>query len=162
MKKKVTSKLPSTFARKLLNNHSLDVDIRVTPDSRLLLKLLVFDSPAKLRRFWGALRPRRGRFGGLCKGTRGAVNGLRTEVIHGGKSWVEVDQRYFAVMGLVKGWLGIEVITHESVHAGFAYYTRTKGLLEWEGELEEEGVCYPSGIIAKKVVQALEVGGFYK
>ena len=167
MRKKIVSRVPSATWDRVSGGASYSTDIRVTPRGRLKMRLLVFETPAKLRSYWGKLRG--GKFGGLCQGTRGAVNSLGREVLEYGKNgklvgqWIEVDGRYFAVMGLVRGYLGMEVVTHESVHAGIAYYDRSKGRLQWSRDdaLPEEDLAYPIGIIAKKVVIALEKGGFY-
>ena len=78
---------------------------------------------------------------------------------------MEVDRRYFAAMGLARGHLGMEIITHESVHAAFAYAKRTGTKNIWTRAvdgLDEELVCYPAGNIARRVVTLLDDSGMYK
>lgn len=135
----------------------LESDIKVTRCGRLRLKLLVFDSNKSLRAFWAKnFKP-----GFLCKKTLGCVNRLQTHIISfkGGRETqrLEVDKRYFAVMGLLKDHLKLEIITHEAVHAGCAYLDRVKKRVDWPGQSdnEEEGLAYPVGRIARGVVSAL-------
>ena len=127
-------------------------DIFVTGGARLRLKAVVFERQADLRHFWKHVLGR-DTLGPKCLG---AVNGLGYERIDiaGGRerSTLVCDPRYFAIMGLVLGHLNMEIVTHESVHAAFAYARRhRKDLWCDPGELEEEAVCYPAGIIAKRI-----------
>lgn len=128
------------------------------------MKLLVFKNTRDLRYFWahGLGLTDLGRF---C---RGAVNSMACEVVKfykdGSESSpvLEVDRRYFAVMGLVQTHLTMEIVCHEAVHAGFAYERRQKRKF-WPGqeELDEEGVCYPVGRIATGVNRLLYENGLY-
>ena len=99
-------------------------DIFVTGGARLRLKAVVFERQSDLRHFWrtcsvaSELRPK-------CLG---AVNGLGYERIDvaGGRerSTLVCDPRYFAIMGWC--WAtNMEIVTHESVHAAFAYAAGT-------------------------------------
>lgn len=131
--------------------------------SRLWAKLLVFDTPLSLRLFWKKCLGK----GDLGKGCLGAVNALGYEVIEFRKDKTEksilvVDPRYYCVIGLTKGRLNMEVVTHEAVHAGFCYAKRRKGDL-WHGakDLDEENVCYPAGIIASQINKVLHDAGLY-
>ena len=108
-----------------------------------------------------------GRNGDLGPQCLGAVNGLgyeRVDFTEGQqRSTLVCDPRYFAVMGLVLGHLNMEIVTHESVHAAFAYARRhRKDLWCDPGELEEEAVCYPAGIIAKRINAWLHDEGLYE
>lgn len=139
-------------------------DIFVTGRARLRLKAVVFKRQADLVHFWKHVlgQPH---LGPKCLG---AVNGLGYEQITvraGGRerSTLVCDPRYFAIMGLVLGHLNMEIVTHESVHAAFAYARRQrKDLWVSPGDLEEEAVCYPAGIIAKRVNAWLHEEGLYK
>lgn len=139
----------------------LMADIRLSRGSRLAMKLLVFASKAELRRFWRTLN-------GFDLGRHcvGAVNGLASEVIdfrkgRQGKSRMEVDPRYFCLMGLVRGKIDAEIITHEAIHAGFAYAKRVKHRNMWRAahDFDEEHICYPAGRIALEVSRVLYRGG---
>lgn len=128
------------------------------------MKLLVFKNNRDLRNFWKKALGK----GDLGTGCRGAVNGLASEVIQfredGSESrFMEVDPRFFCVMGLVVTHLGMEIITHEAVHAGFNYAKRVKRRDLWHGakDLDEEEVCYPSGRIASGVNKLLRESGLY-
>lgn len=121
--------------------------------SRLGLKLLVFRTRKDLRAFW-----KKSIGSDLGPHCHGAVNSLGCERIkflpHGREiRALEVDPRYYAVMGLVAGSLSLEVVVHESVHAAFAYFKRTGARNLWHeaGGLDEEGVCYPAGLLAEAV-----------
>lgn len=139
-------------------------DILVTGGARLRLKAVVFKRQADLVHFWKHVlgRPH---LGPKCLG---AVNGLGYEQINvradgRERSTLVCDPRYFAIMGLVLGHLNMEIITHESVHAAFAYARRhRKDLWCDPGELEEEAICYPAGIIAKRINAWLHDEGLYE
>lgn len=132
------------------------------PKTKLQCKVVVFSSKTALRRFW----KKHLELGDLGSKTLAAVNPLSSEVWNSrtDEHRLEVDPRYFAVCGLVKGHLGAEIVTHEAVHIGFAFYSRKKGRLEWrhEDELDEENVAYPAGIAASAINEALWDAGFYK
>lgn len=102
----------------------------------------------------------------------GAVNQLCCEriIFFGKKSkkaerhWIEADPRYFCVIGLVKGFLSMEIICHEAVHAGLAYAKRHKRT-PWDEHIanfEEEALCYPSGKIAAEINRAIHDAGLYE
>lgn len=156
-----TTALPRAFtghpaAKDLLG----ECDIRLCGAGRLRAKLLVFRTPAALARFWrdGLGRPDLGR------GCRGAVNSLGHERANPrtGERVMVVDPRYFCVIGLVKQHLSMEIVSHESVHAGFAYAKRVqRNLWAAPGELDEENVCYPAGRIAAAINSYLHDEGLY-
>lgn len=144
----------------------LEKDLRL-PGGGLRLKLLVFKNKMDLYRFWSKAEPTR--HGGYTQDCLGVCSDLSYTVEdYPGKGadpvrWHEMDRRYFAVMGLCVGHLGMEVVTHESVHAGFAY-ARRRGKRPWDDRLEgleEEKVCYPAGAVARMVVGALNDAGLY-
>lgn len=128
-----------------------EVDIKVRHTSRLAMKALMFTTRKGLRDFW---KQRLGRED-LGNGCLGCVNKLGYEVHFfpkggGMLQYIEVDARYFAIMGLIAGHCTMEILCHESVHAGFAYAKRVhkKDLWHNSKDLDEEDVCYPSGRIA--------------
>jgi hypothetical protein len=128
-----------------------EVDIKVRHTSRLAMKAVMFTTRKGLRGFWKHVISD----GDLGNGCLGCVNKLGHEVHFfpkgGGQiSYIEVDARYFAVMGLIAGHCTMEILCHESVHAGFAYAKRVhkKDLWHNSKDLDEEDVCYPTGRIA--------------
>lgn len=139
-------------------------DIFVTGRARLRLKVVVFESTKWLRHFWKEVLGRQDDLGRTC---RGAVNGLAYEQIsfkpgQPERSTMMVDPRYYAIMGLVKGHLNMEIITHESVHAAFAYARRHhRNMWAGQNDLEEENVCYPAGRIARQINIFLHEEGLY-
>ena len=147
----------------------LEKDLKL---GKLYMKLLVFRNRTELRRFWNKAEPT-AVGGGLKRDVVGAVGALSCECQSFAeeddeldpKPVMEVDKRYFAVMGLVKDYLGMEVVTHECVHAAFAYAKRLGPKTPWakavEG-LDEEAVCYPAGRLGRMVVWALLDAGMYK
>ena len=134
----------------------------------LYMKLLVFPTVKELRHFWSAAGATC--HGGGVKKAMGIVSHLQAESRDYSKSdcpdpVLNVDRRYFAAMGLAKGYLGMGVITHECVHAAFAYANRTKARNPWAhfaDRLDEELVCYPAGVIARLVVTALRDSGMFE
>jgi hypothetical protein len=97
-------------------------------------------------------------------GALGAVNALSSEVLCNGKPmFLECDPRYFCVIGLTIGNLSMECITHESVHAGFAFAARHRRDF-WVPQPQdycEEDVAYPAGRIAKRINAFLHDNGLY-
>lgn len=142
----------------------LEKDIGVG-HGKLKAKLLVFDSTKNLRGFWKVLG--KGELGRYC---RGAVNGLYVEVQTFGKEpasapkWrLEADTRYFCVIGLVKDWLSMEIVSHEAIHAAFSFAKR-KSRAPWDVQaaaFDEEAICYPAGRVASAISRELWAGGFY-
>lgn len=121
------------------------------------MKLLVFKNNRDLNRFWVKGLGK----GSLGKDASGAVQSLGYEtwrIAQDGTETLEevrLDPTYFAVMGLIRGNLGMEVITHECGHAAFAYQARVpKG--NWpDRDNPQEHFCYPLGRIARGVVSLL-------
>ena len=130
-------------------------DVAVSQKSTLKAKVLVFRDLHGLQRFW--------RFGiGRRKPSEEAcavVNSLssyttfqRTKGTTEKEPIWEVDPSYFCVMGFIIGNLSMECITHESVHAAYAYARRVAGRKTWpDNEEPEELVCYPAGRIAAAI-----------
>lgn len=126
---------------------------------------MVFQNCRYLHAFWrNALG--KSALGRTC---RGAVNGMYQEVVtFPGKgkperAHLEVDERYFCVMGLVKGHLSMEIIAHESAHAAFAFVKR-KSRCPWDAQAkdyDEESICYPLGRIARAINNILYKAKLY-
>lgn len=79
-----------------------------------------------------------------------------------GRGAVYVDPRYFCVIGLVRGHLSMEIISHEAVHAGCAYAKRG-ARAPWHDALgfDEEHIAYPAGRIAAAINRALWAAKLY-
>ena len=133
-------------------------DVTVSDHSRLKAKILVFRDLAALQRFWrlglGHRKP-------PDDTVRAVVTGLTSIItFHPPKGtprrppvW-QIDPVYFCVAGFVLGNLKMEYITHESVHAAYAYARRVAGRKSWpDKENPEEHVCYPAGRIAGAINQ---------
>jgi hypothetical protein len=131
---------------------------------RLYAKFLLFKNKASLRRFWARALAK----DQLGKDCLGAVNGLAEEILvyEKGKQvdrYLRVDPRYFCVIGMVQGHTSMEIICHGAAHAGFAYAKRRRGD-HWVDatELDEEKVCYPTGMIAAGINRFLHDNGLYR
>ena len=132
----------------------LESDVRINR-GRLRLKLLVFRKPAHLIYFWKHALGK----ASLGKGCLGAVNSLKIlwDDTVTGKRHQEVDPRYFAIMGLCADHLGMEILSHEAVHAGYAYAQRVGTHSPWHNafDLDEEHLAYPTGRVACEVLRTL-------
>ncbi len=133
-------------------------DVRVSSRSRLRAKILVFRDLAALQRFW---RLGLGRRKPPEDTVRAIVSDLSSIVtFHPPKGtprrppvW-QIDPVYFCVAGFVLGHLSMDYITHESLHAAYAYARRVAGRQSWpDKEDPEEHVCYPAGRIAGAINQ---------
>lgn len=151
--------LPRSFAE---HPHAVglvaETEVRVSRYARLAAKVLLFRSPRHLRQFW-----RRAVANDIGSAV-GAVNQLATEVSDGNGRilYLECDRRYFCVIGLAGGHCGMEIVTHESVHAGYAYEKRMlRNPFASISELDEERVAYPAGRIARGIVQWLYDNDLY-
>lgn len=73
------------------------------------------------------------------------------------------DRDYFCVMVFHVGALNHEIITHESVHAGFAIAKR-RVRDPWRHLFKdpEEWVAYPAGRIMEAVTNELRKSGLYR
>lgn len=153
---KITSRLPTIFPH--FPGMAAQANIRVN-GGRLRAKLVVFNTPAQLRRFWKA----RVHDSDLGKGCLGAVSKMSQRVIDCGgrgefRDRIEADARYFCIIGLVRGHLTTRIVCHESVHAGIAYLER-KTRNDWDklaARNDEEALAYPVGEIARGIVGACE------
>jgi hypothetical protein len=79
------------------------------------------------------------------------------------KTHMECDPRFFCAMAFNLKDLSMEVIAHESVHAGFAYARRIgkRTLFEEALNFDEEGIAYPAGVIAAELNRVFHNKGFY-
>lgn len=140
---------------------ALSHDIAIT-GSKVKAKLLVFDTAKDMRAFW------KGMFGtSLGRYAIGAVNALSitySERGNGANPTVkEVDRNYYCIMCLAKPHLTMEVVCHESVHAGYAFALR-KLRAPWVqdiGDMKEEEVAYPAGLIAAAINRVLHKRKLY-
>ena len=146
--------LPGSFVgRKHAQDVVSEIDIRVTGGARLRAKVLFFKSTAGLRRFWKLALKQPDRRAMAC------VQGLARERSGtNGVKVLEVDPRFFCVMAFAlrtkiktaPSWM--ELIAHESVHAGICYAKRhARDFWVAEGNLGEENIAYPSGKIAAAI-----------
>lgn len=164
----------TSLARELINGPhggyiQREFNIAITPHGRLRLKLLLFRNSRELMLFWkkGLNRD----LGSIVKKdykAQGVVSAMMYDVEsyrNAGKvqKWAEVDPNYFAVMGLCLTDLSMEIITHESVHAAYAYEKRHRGQF-WvnKDELDEEHIAYPAGRIAAAVNRVLYRNNLYQ
>ena len=153
----------STFAKRYGILGELDIAVRHT--SRLRLKALMFRTNRDLRRFWKERLNRPD----LCRFTRGVVSILGCKWHKFPKNgpeqkFIEVDPRFFCIMGLIAGKVNMEIITHESVHAAFAYAKRVHHKDLWHGARnhDEEDICYPAGRIAHALNSWCHRRGYYR
>jgi hypothetical protein len=170
--------LPTTWINHPALGDSIiaEADMKITPRGRLWAKLLVFKDSDGLEHFWdkGLGRSLAGDadISGKRKGrTVGCVSALATEIwstetdTATTKKFIEVDPRYFCVIGLVETHLKMEVICHEATHAGFAFFNRHKRdywVKRANNDFNEEDVCYPTGLIAASINRFLYDKGLYK
>jgi hypothetical protein len=142
-----------------------EADIYPHPHGRVAAKLLVFRNPTALQRFW---RDGLGK-GSLGRECRGAVNALARQGEDWRKGrdkpdrvWLEGDRRYFCVIGLCLGYLSMEVVSHEAVHAAYCYEKRVgRNLFGNVGDFDEERIAYPAGRIADAINRFLYKKGLY-
>ena len=139
--------------------------IKVTKHSRLCAKLLIFDNHASLKDFFERILDRRG---SVTDDTRGIVTALSWKVTcfsnkEQEKEYIEVDPRYFCLIGLIMGYLRMDIICHEAVHAAFNYKERQNRRLWDDGDNpdHEEEICYPAGIIASRINSFCHNEGLY-
>jgi hypothetical protein len=153
----VKKALPRKWAKKG-SGIILEADLKIHRYSRLRAKLIVFESKTAMVRNWKAAS------GHNLKKAAGFVNKLSEHVFSypGGDKELHTyrcDPRYFCVVGLVKSWLGMEVISHEATHVAYAYQERTRHKWAHADESPEENICYPAGRAARAIVRALQRGG---
>ena len=134
-------------------------DVELHRHARLAAKVILFRKRSEMLSFWKKF------FGTtLGKTCSGVCRPIVTHVVKpDGSELLEVDPRYYAVIGLCLERLTFEVIVHESIHAGFAYSNRKAGRFEWridEDDLNDEEVCYPSGRIASAIIRTLIADGY--
>lgn len=156
--------LPKRFDRLKGASKALAIaDIRVSKGARIRMKLLVFKNRRDLLYFWKHGLGK-GDLGRYCCGAVQSLGIHHTVFRKDGseESWTDVDPCYFAVMGLVQSELNMEIITHESVHAGYAYAARSNSKWPNQAHNDEDALCYPVGRIASMVNRFLHDNKLYK
>lgn len=150
-----TPKIPGMIAQ---------CDVRPTDAGYLTAKVMVFQDRNSMNRFW-----RKSFDCGISRNCKGVAKGLFgwTERVDQAGKWVRKcitgDRRYFCVIGLIHGHLNMEVVTHESVHAGLCYAKRaTRTPWAKYGDFDEEQIAYPAGRIAARINQFLHKKGLYE
>jgi hypothetical protein len=141
----------------VLAEHDIAVRGPTGRSGRLRVKLLVFRSRMAMRKFSkGALEWEVG------SAAFGFVNDLGWSVESAsGATYRGVDPRYVCIVGLVHGHLSMEIVTHESVHAGFFWSRRSSTRWPYENVNGDEAVCYPAGRIARAINAFLYDEGLY-
>lgn len=130
-----------------------DFDVRVKPRSKLFCRVIVFTSATRMRVFFGTV---------LETVDIGIPRGVCSDLTMPGERHT-ADPRCFAVIGLVKEHLTVEVVVHECVHAAMAYARRVPGD-PWRvhpRDRDEENVCYPSGVLSEQVMAGLLDAGLW-
>jgi hypothetical protein len=141
-------------------------EVRVSRQSRLRVKALVFKDGKAMRRFWKVSLERPP----LSTDIVAVCGENSTEITYPKEkdkpqrpSEMRVDPRYVCVLGFIEGFLTPEYITHESVHAAYAYDRRVQGKNHWpDNDQPEERICYPAGIIAGQIIRKLHKGGLFR
>lgn len=174
MRKKVTTRLPRCWsAHPKASGIVAEFDVCPRKGSPLACKVLVFKDAktmarnAKYMLGFASLTPKLvdGNTLGECRGFVNPLSATCEKWARDGSleyAYVEVDKRYFAVMGLTADAVCTEHVVHESVHAGFAYAKRVK--CDWDARalsFDEEEVCYPAGVIAVAINNELHKRGLY-
>jgi hypothetical protein len=133
-------------------------DVRINT-GRLRAKVLVFRTTRDLNHFWQKVL-RKGHLGRRCLGAVQSLSYCTLRYDKAGtltRHTLDVDRRYFCVIGLVTGHLSMRVITHEAVHAAYCFNARSSRNF-WHRHAErfhEEAMAYPVGEIASAIVNFL-------
>ncbi len=138
-----------------IRNCPLLFDVRLSQRTKLAAKVLVFEKRRDLHRAWRMVFD-----SVLSRDCYGVCRHLSELVVFpdGRPDVLEVDPQYYCVIGLCRERLTVEAITHECVHAAFAYSNRKSGKFEWkidDTDMDEEEICYPAGRIAAAIVKTL-------
>ena len=153
--------LPKTFHN--VNGLLAQGDIPVLDE---MAKLLIFDGPLSMRRFYRDVLPgyRNAEefHNTLGRGNPlGFVQKLAVDYNHTkGYLKTEFDRRYFCLVALTRGNLTVEVIVHEPTHVGFAYDYYKLGVNQFAdvGNFEEN-ICYPAGRFADEALTFIKKTG---
>lgn len=156
MKIRVVTRLPRRFPRAKGLIDQADIPCN---EGRLRAKLLIFATTADMRRYWKRWLGK----DSLGRGCQGVVNAfaMYREKPSSGERILEVDARYFCVIALCRKRLTMRVISHECVHAAYAFAKR-KTRSWWDvqaQQLDEEAIAYPAGEIARNIVAFLNRRG---
>lgn len=143
------------FERRLV----LETDIAPYPKATLKVKLLVFDGQRSMSAYGKSIGATMGLLDFAFVHTATGVYQAGRE----SRKMAYADRHYFCAMAFHVGALNMELITHESVHAGFAIAKR-RVRDPWRHLFKdpEEWVAYPAGIIAVKVLESLRKAGIYR
>lgn len=137
----------------------LDRDIEPYPGARFKIRLVVFDGLRSMSAYGRSLGAQM--FDGdnafVYTGT-GFYPATRNQ-----PRQFYADSKYFCVMVFHVGALSLELIAHESVHAGFAIAKR-RVRDPWRHLFKdpEEWVAYPAGRIMEAVTNEMRKSGLYR
>lgn len=137
------------------------VDLKLSRGSRLLAKVIVFKNMTAMRAAFKKYFDSE-----LGNGCMAAVHDLAREVVsfrEGEESkHLEVDKKYYCVIGFTLEYLNMEIICHECVHAGYAYEKRVRRDV-WApiNSIDEERVAYPAGKLARQINKWLWKNNLY-
>jgi len=141
----------------------LEARLRVSCNSKLSAKLLVFASTLDFRTFWHAAIDDMK----IDRRTLAIVHDTACEVesFREGRyeHYVQADKHYFAIIAMLyPRCFDTEVISHEAVHAALAYTRRVGNRMRWvsgvqncNDENSDESLCYATGRIAAAMTDLL-------
>lgn len=155
MKIKYDKPYPKVFSknrrwRKLIAHEAL---VKITARARLKCKLLVFETWQDMDKFFTEAlgRPKAvdSRTHAICSRLDSEVESYATDPP---TRYTLVDPNYFALIGLIRSKITLEVVAHECTHAGLAYAARST--TKWTSPKDdhpEEPVCYPVGKLTAQI-----------
>lgn len=154
-------RIPRSYARR---DKSIIAECNLSPcpHGRIMARLVVFRNSLALQQFWK--RKFQYGLGRTCVGAVNALSSWSEKIRPDGSVSAQTphfDRRYFCIIALAQSHLTMCVISHESVHAGYAYAKRVgrKPWAEALDEFDEEYVAYPAGNIAAAIVTFLNTRG---
>ena len=138
--------------------------LKFTPRSRLRAVLLIFPHRRAMLRFWRVALDRYPGRQTVALVTELAAHSQKFDEKGLVAEKLVVDPRFVCVIGLAATHLSLEILCHESMHAGFCYARRIKGRSQdvKPDHLPEESVCYPAGRIAAQIHRVLHKTDLYR
>jgi len=138
-----------------LDKHIIgECSTRPLPQSRLWVKVLVFDGCGAMRRWW------KKHLGHGIPNALAAVNSFGWTADDGRCTWV--DERFCGVMVLNQRDLTLEIVAHECTHAAMAFNRRMARYgrqCSEKNDLPEEEIAYPIGKMVSEIWWWLEESG---
>lgn len=133
----------------LLPGSIVECNFRYHKRDKFMGKFIILDTRKRMQGVGNSLSIKK-KNDRLSSRTLGAINNFLIPSRRKGGGYY-ADPIYFCLIILNLGDLTVDTVTHESVHAGYAYSYRSPKKAPHGDKNHEENVCYPAGFVSELI-----------